>query len=329
MKIAFHGRNARAFRPGFDALLGQGAQGEGCEIVELGDALETEAERAHYASAEVIIGFRLDESLPRPEKLRLFHLPGAGYDRVDLSRLPEGAAACNCFGHEQAIAEYVMGALLTWRTPIQDADRRLRQGEWERYWAGSRGALRAELGAGTMGLLGFGRIGKAVAERAKAFGMTVSVANRSPVALSTLVDHAHLLSDLHAFMGSADAIVCSLPLTEETRAIVDAAALSAMKPDAVIVNVGRGPVIEEQALYDTLHEKRIGGAVIDTWYVYPSADAPHPQPSSLPFRELDNVVMTPHMSGWTHGTIERRQKVMADNIAHLVAGQALTNRIDG
>ncbi len=95
----------------------------------------------------------------------------------------------------------------------------------------------------------------------------------------------------------------------------------------VILNVGRGPVIDEAALYAALKERRIGGAIIDTWYVYPSAANPTPHPGTLPFHTLDNCVLTPHMSGWTHGTIRRRQETMADNIRRLAAGQPLENMV--
>ncbi|MFX8832916.1 NAD(P)-dependent oxidoreductase, partial [Acinetobacter baumannii] len=85
-------------------------------------------------------------------------------------------------------------------------------------------------------------------------------------------------------------------------------------PDAVIFNVGRGKTIDETALFEALRDKHIAGAVIDTWYVYPSAANPTPLPASLAFATLTNLVMTPHMSGWTIGTVRRRQRAIADNI---------------
>ncbi len=93
------------------------------------------------------------------------------------------------------------------------------------------------------------------------------------------------------------------------------------------MNVGRGSVVDEQALYDVLRERRISGAVIDTWYVYPDEANPSPLPSALPFHELPNVVMTPHMSGWTQSTIERRRAAMAENVNKLERGAPLLNRL--
>ncbi len=133
------------------------------------------------------------------------------------------------------------------------------------------------------------------------------------------------LTDLHAFMASFDVTVVSLPLTPQTQGLVNAAALQAMRSSAWIVNVGRGPVIDEQALHVALRTQRIGGAIIDTWYQYPTADRAACAPSKLDFAALPNVVMTPHMSGWTSGTVRRRQETMADNISRLATGRPLLN----
>ncbi|MGO4171973.1 2-hydroxyacid dehydrogenase [Bosea sp. TAF32] len=321
MRIVFHGENAASFSHGFAELAGADA-----DITILPDQLEAEADRLAYAGADVIIGVKFDAALPTPVHLRLFHVPGAGYDAVRLDELPPGANLCNCFGHEQAIAEYVMSALLARHIPLADADQRLRRGDWA-YWAGSPERIHGEIAGKIIGLLGFGHIGKAVARRAKAFEMEVNVANRSPVATSEVVDRSFTLDRLGEFWGSADAIVVSLPLAPETRGIVGADAFAAMRRNATIFNVGRGPLLDEAALYQALKQERIGGAVIDTWYRYPGPGDMNPLPGSLPFEELPNIVMTPHMSGWTSGTIRRRQQTIADNIRRCYAGEPLINLV--
>jgi phosphoglycerate dehydrogenase-like enzyme len=319
MKIAFHGGNAANFRPGFADML-QGRH----EIIDLSDALDRPGERDQFASAEVIVGVRLGASEPDPARLRLYHAPAAGVELIDASRVPKGAQLCNCFGHEFAIAEYVFAALLQRHVPLLDADQKLRDGDWA-LGAGRPGALRTELGSQTIGLLGFGHIGKAIASCAKAFGMRVVVANRSPVAASTVVDQSFGLDALPQFMAAVDIVVVSLPLDQTTRGMVDATAIASMRPHAIVINVGRGPVIDQTALYDALMSHRIGGAIIDTWYTYPTAEGQKVFPGKLPFHELPNVVMTPHMSGWTHGTIRRRQQTIADNIRRLDSGEMLVN----
>jgi phosphoglycerate dehydrogenase-like enzyme len=319
MLIVFHGENAASFSGGFSDLLDLPAN-----VIVLSDILEKADDRKAYAAADVVVGTKYDASLPRPECLRLFHVPGAGYDAVDLAALPKSAVVCNCFGHEQAIAEYVMAALLSRHVPLIDADRRLRNRDWA-YWAGAPERAHGEIVGKTIGLLGFGHIGKAIAVRAKAFEMNVHVANRSRITPSQLVDRAFTLDDLGEFWGTADFIVVSVPLTAETQGIVGADAFAAMRPNAVILNVGRGPTIDEKALYDALHGERIAGAIIDTWYRYPMPGQAEVLPSALPFHELPNLIMTPHMSGWTHGTIRRRQMMIANNVMRRARGEACAN----
>jgi phosphoglycerate dehydrogenase-like enzyme len=317
MRIVFHGQNAGAFSGGFAEMMGDGA-----EVVVLPDVLSA-SEREVFASADVLIGTYYRADLPRPDGLALFHVPGAGYDSVDLAALPASAVVCNCFGHEHAIAEYVMAALLRRVVPLEDADRRMRGNDWT-YSASTASRTHTELAGSTVGILGYGHIGKAVAVRAKAFGMTVHVANRSSVTDLGVVDRVFSLAEL-PFWGSVDSVVVTLPLVLETKGIVGADAFARMRADAVLINVARGPVVDEQALYDALREKRIGGAVIDTWYRYPAPGETHGVPGNFPFHELTNIVMTPHMSGWTTGTIRRRQEVMADNIRRRVRGEACLN----
>ena len=318
MKILFHGQNAANFRQGFEQMIEPGHT-----IVDVGDALSAPGEAEQFASADVIVGIKLDASCPKPRQLRLYHAPAAGTDAIDLSLLPDRSALCNCHGHEDAIAEYVFAALLARHVPLVQADADLRRGQWT-YWAGRPKALRTELGSQTLGLLGFGHIAQALAVRAKAFGMRVHAANRSAVS-SQHVDRAYPLSDLHAFLAEVDIVVVTLPLTAQTQGLVDAAALQALRPSAFLINVGRGPVVAEQALYDALRSRRLGGALIDTWYQYPTPAQPECAPSKLDFAALDNVVMTPHMSGWTSGTVHRRQQTMADNISRLATGRPLIN----
>jgi phosphoglycerate dehydrogenase-like enzyme len=151
------------------------------------------------------------------------------------------------------------------------------------------------------------------------------VANRSPVPTSSLVDRSFILKELDAFWSSADFFVVSVPSNADTAGIVNAESFAAMRASAVILNVGRGPTIDEQSLYEALKDRRIAGAVIDTWYSYPSPNQPCVLPSKFPFHELPNVVMTPHMSGWTSGTINRRRQTIADNIGRRAAGRPCIN----
>lgn len=321
MLVLFYGRSALSFLDGFEALCAAPPT-----LVAVGDDDRSPAALRAFEGAEAVIGVHFRDPALAVPRLRLFQVAGAGLDAVDLSLLPPSATVCNCFGHEEGIGEYVLLAMLRHVVPIADADRRLRDaGDW--HWsAATAGAFHDEIAGRTLGILGYGRIGRAVARRARAFDMEVVVANRSPVEGDDgTVDRYLPLDDLGTLYERADFLVCALPLTESTRSLVDAAAFARMRPTAFVINVGRGPVIDEEALYRALAGRRIAGACIDTWYVYPGAGGPGPQPSRFPFRELDNVVMTPHMSGWTFGTRRRRQRAMAENLNRLAAGEPLLN----
>lgn len=323
MNIVFHGMNAGSFATGFAGLLDTAHA-----LTTLGDTLASDADRAAYAAADAIIGVKFDATCPSAPGLKLYQVPGAGYDAIDLALLPPAVSLCNVFEHEHAIAEYVMTALLLRIVDLPRADADLRRNVWT-FWAGMAEAAHDELRGKTIGLLGYGHIGKEVAVRARAFGLKIHVCNRSAVDTAgvgmTRIDRAWTLDGLHAFMGSADFIVSSLPLLPGTAGLINAPALAAMQPHAVILNVGRGGVIDEAALYDALKSRRIGGAVIDTWYRYPAGPGAEAAPGNLPFHDLDTLTMTPHMSGWTRGTIARRQATMADNINRLARHETLRN----
>lgn len=319
MKIVFHGANALTFFDGFEALLERPH-----ELVTVSDTLAGVGELELYQTADVVVGTYSRAEHP-PSSARLFQLPAAGYDGVDFASLPKGCAVCNCFGHENAIAEYVMAALLTRHVPLAEADSQIRRGAWH-YWAGGPSGLRSELGAQSIGIVGHGHIGRTIGARARAFGMEVHVANRSPVAGEGYAA-TYDLAGLPDMAAQVDILINTLPLTDSTAGLIGAEVLGALGPQAIVMNVGRGPVIDEDALYEALSSRKIGGAIIDTWYVYPTPGAPNPMPGHRPFHELDNVTLTPHMSGWTHGTIARRQAAIARNIRNLEAGKTLENRV--
>jgi phosphoglycerate dehydrogenase-like enzyme len=319
MNIVLFCKNAGTFHPGFAGLVDTPA-----EVSILSDSLDQPEEAAFLAAADVVIGIRYGAALPALSA-RLFQLPAAGYDGVDFATVPQACAVCNAFGHEGAIAEYVMAAPLSRHVPLADADARLRCGDWH-YWAGGPNVLRSELGNQSIGIIGHGHIGRAVAARALAFGMQVHVANRSAV---TGAGYAatYGLDDLKTMLGRVDIVLNTLPLSDQTKGLIGAAAFAVMQPHAIVMNVGRGPVIDEQALFDALSTGRIGGATLDTWYVYPSPDNPNPMPGTLPFLTLPNVTLTPHLSGWTEGTVRRRTETCAENVNRLAAGKPLLNLV--
>jgi phosphoglycerate dehydrogenase-like enzyme len=297
-----------------------------CEIVS-GDE---DAILRQLGDADVLVSMALTKEMAAAGKrLRLVQVAGAGLDRIDRSQLRPGLALANVYGHEAGIAEYVMGAMIALTRAFQRLDRKLRAGEWESQWAVGTPApaLWPELAGKTLGILGFGHIGEALARRAHAFDMKVCAVRRhaqSDVPLGLMfVGGAERLDEL---LGLADYLAITLSLSAETRGLLDARRLGLMKPSAYLVNVARAEIVDEQALYDALAGGRLAGAALDVWYRYPTTSAVA-APATAPFQKLSNVIMTPHISGWTEGTLEARANVIAENIERTARGEAPLNAI--
>ena len=275
------------------------------------------------ADADAMISMVWTRDMPSAPRLKLIHLPGAGTDEIDFAALPPYTSVCNAYEHEIGISEYVLAAMLEWEIRLQRMDAAMRRDEWYGSWL--CGPLHGEIYGKTLGIVGYGRIGQEAARRARAFGMEVVSCSRTARAGDGLVASVLPMSELHGLLSASDYVLISLPLDAATRGAIDAAALAAMRPDGVIINVCRGAVIDEEALYTALRDKRIGGAVIDTWYRYPERGQRYQSPSRFPFRELDNVLMSGHASAWTTGLLPRRCRIIAQNLDRTARGEPLIN----
>jgi phosphoglycerate dehydrogenase-like enzyme len=253
---------------------------------------------------------------------RLLQCSGAGVDGIALQALPKTTTVCVVYEHEIPIAEYVMLGILEHEIGMTKATATFEGRRWGDLFRGR--LTHGEAAGKTIGIVGFGHIGKAIAVRARAFGMRVISVNRSGAAHPD-ADHIERFDRLPWLLGEADYVVLACPLTEETRGMIGAAELAAMKPTALLINVARGPVADQDALYQALSSRRIAGALLDAWYNYPTLTDPNPQPSRHDFAALDNVRATPHMSGWTEGLMERRYQRIADNLARFSRGEVLLN----
>jgi phosphoglycerate dehydrogenase-like enzyme len=275
----------------------------------------------HFATADALIAIRFDETYPPMPALKLLQAPAAGLDAVRFDAVPAHVAICNAFGHQIAIAEYCLFAMLACAHDVFALHRELSSGHWR--WSGRPAhPQHAEIYGATVCLVGFGRIGIETARRAKAMGMRVIACNRTVRAPTPPeVDELAGLDALPSFLPRADFVIVNCALTPETRGLVNADLLRGMKRSAFIINVSRGPIIEEEALYRALATRQIAGAVLDVWWRYPTADDPQPRPSAFAFHELDNVIMTPHMSGWTRGMVQRRWAEVAENLDRLARGE--------
>jgi phosphoglycerate dehydrogenase-like enzyme len=281
------------------------------------------------ADCDVLVSMGFDKAMAQAAPdLKLVQVPGAGLDRIDLSAVPAHVQLANVYGHEAGIAEYVIGAMIALTRSFAGQDAALRRGAWESQFAVGRPPppLLPELGGKMLAILGYGHIGQAVAMRVQAFGMEVVAMRRRVQAAGD--DDVPIMGPeaIDEMVAAADYVVVTLPLSDATRGLIDARRFGLMKPTAYLVNVGRGEIVDEKALYDALRDKTIAGAAIDVWYRYPTT-AEATMPSALPFHELDNVLMTPHASGWTEGMMRARAEVIAENVERAVKGEDVVNGV--
>ncbi len=256
---------------------------------------------------------------------KMLHVPGAGLDGIDRASLADGCVLCNVFEHQIPIAEYVMLVMLEWEIRLSEMRKSFTPENWPSIYA-SR-IFHGELYSKTLGLIGFGGIGRAIASRAKAFGMTVLAVDKYPRDDEGLADELTGNDRIDEVLERADFVVVSCPLTDETTGWIDARRIARMKKDAFLINISRGPILSQKDIYEALAEKRIGGAALDVWWRYPKPGAEKVEPADYPFHLLENVYCTPHSCAWTKELTWRRYGVIAKNIEALRDGKPLVNVI--
>jgi phosphoglycerate dehydrogenase-like enzyme len=164
-------------------------------------------------------------------------------------------------------------------------------------------------------------------KRAAGFDCKIIAANRSSITDKGDASQIYPLRDLDRMLPRCDVVVIAAGLGPETRGLIDARRLAMMKPTAFLINIGRALIVEEVALYEALRDRRIGGAAVDVWWRYPTHAEPNARPSSFPFHELPNVLMTPHCSSATDGARDRRLSAIAANLDRYARGEALINLV--
>lgn len=289
----------------------------------------------YLSQMEVLYTYHVMPQPAQAPRLRWIQIHSAGVDHLLGSGWldhPEVKLTSTSGIHSGPVAEYVMASLLAWqrRVPlmIRSQDRgEWSRGRWDRY-------ARPELRGATLGVAGYGSIGRQVACLARAFGMRILALKRHPRERrdrgyrgevpgdpegripERFYGHAEKL----AFLSECDFLALTLPLNDETRGFLDDEALRAMKPSAYVVNVGRGGVIHEAALVRALEEGWIGGAGLDVF-------AEEPLPASSPLWRSEKVILSPHIAGCSLRYDERAADLFADNLRRYLDGQPLYNEI--
>jgi glyoxylate reductase len=219
---------------------------------------------------------------------------------------------------DETTADVAFMLLLAAARRLGEGERLLRAGRWE--WWGPKQLMGRDVWGKRLGVVGFGRIGQAVARRAKGFGMDVLYYNRSRKQEAEQEFGARYL-DLDELLETADFVSVHTPLTDETHHLIGETELGRMKPEAVLVNTSRGPVVDEAALADALAEDRIFAAGLD---VYEEEPEVHPE-----LLELENVVLAPHIGSASVETRDRMAVLAAENLVAVLRGEEPKTPVNG
>lgn len=275
----------------------------------------------------LIAGVLQKDLIEKASKLRFLQVPFAGTDKIDLGSLGQrGIAVATAHENALAVAEHGMLLLLALTKKLVDQDRDLRRGMWHGWVARE---LNREACGKTLGIIGLGRIGFEMAGRARCFGMRVIGTKAHPEKgreeLMKVVDEIRPTVEIDSIIRKSDFLFVSVPLEKSTKGLIGERELRMMK-GKYLINVSRGEVVDEEALYLTLKEGFLKGAGIDAWYAYPR-EGTFAFPSRYPFHELSNVIMTPHTAGYTFESELRNWEFLFRNIAKFLRDGSAQNML--
>jgi len=275
-----------------------------------------------FEVADVVIPWGVStQQLASMSRLKWVQTVSAGVDRMDFEELRRrGIPLTNSSGiHANNIAEHIMSLMLAFARKLPYL---VREQEQHR-WSSEVGRVSSfELTGQTLLVLGLGKIGEQLAVRGKGMQMRVlATRRRMEIERESAADEVFALSELPERIGEADHVAITLPLTRDTEGLFSAALIEKMKPGAFLYNIGRGSIIDQDALIAALQSRRLGGAGLDV-------TTPEPLPEESPLWDLDNVIITPHTSGSSPKLMERAVALWTDNLRRFLAGEPLRNVVD-
>jgi phosphoglycerate dehydrogenase-like enzyme len=279
--------------------------------------------QAHASNADAILFAHGNAELlklviPLAVRARWIHSLWTGVEGIltpELSKHP--APLTNGRGvFRWPLADWVVGVLLLFAFELRRVIQQQEQGVWKPVFG-------KMLEGQTLGIVGYGSIGSAAAERAKPFGMKIAALRRRTELFKPdpLVDFSYGPDQLQKMLATCDYVLAATPLTEETRGLIGEAELAAMKPAAVLINVGRGPVVDEPALIRALQSNAIRGAALDVFDI-------EPLPSAHPFWKMTNVLLSPHTADRVEGFLAPALTCFLENLERFVRGTPLLNVVD-
>ena len=256
----------------------------------------------------------LERDAPR---LRWIQLMTMGYDQVLEHGAPQGTTITNAGdSYAPTVAEHAVTLLLALVRRIPEMGARSAAGMWDQSVTARIGTLNGA----TVAVLGFGNIGREIATRLRGFGARIIAVTRSGRD-DARADESASMTQLHDVLARVDAVVVSLPLDASTRGVIDARALAALRPHAVLVNIARGPIVEVTALRDALANGRLGGAGLDV-------TDPEPLPAGDPLWTMPNTIVTPHVAGYGGDVPARRVLALVErNLRAFIEGGELEAQI--
>ena len=275
-------------------------------------AANPEEGRSALTEADVLVAFGNgigEETLDEAPRLKWIHVMSAGLETLPFPKLQDrGILLTNVRGiHAIPMAEYTFAAMLH----ISRRMGELAQAQREKRWA--KRLRVTELWDKSLGIVGVGAIGREIARRARVFGMYTLGVNTDGRSVEG-VDETWATHDLKKVLARSDFVVVAVPLISSTRRLIDREAIASMKETAYLINVARGPVVDEAALVEALEQKRIAGAVLDVF-------DEEPLPEDHPFWTMDNVMVTPHISGLSPMYMTRGVDLFIENLSYYTRGE--------
>ena len=278
-----------------------------------------------------------EELLLRAERLRLMHVLGHGVDGLTTPAVTEafaqrGTVVARANPSSSTIAELIVMYLIAMSRRLMVVHKSLTdRGDWSHDLKRDRptGSLGGELLGATVGLVGFGSIAQETARRLAPFGSEIITLTRRPERIDTEahgVAQAYGYEQFDDFLSRCDHLVLAVPLTEKTRGLIDAAAFDRLRDGAFLVNISRGPLVVEDALWQALRSGKLAGAAIDVWDCEEEG-IKNGYPAARPLHQY-NVIMTPHYAGMTAETRARALRTIGENLRRLLAGEPLANVVD-
>jgi len=279
---------------------------------------------AALADADVFLGWLFPpEHFDRAARLRWMQTASAGVEgNLFPAMLASDVILTSAAGlHAVSIPEHVLGQILVLARNFHEALRLQSRRQWDRFGVIAFAGGVRELAGGNLLVLGAGAIGRNVARLGTALGMHVRVIRRDASRPVPGAEEVRPPSDLHEQLRWADTVVLAVPLTEETRGLIGAAELRAMRSEAFLINVARGEVVDDEALIAALRSGGIAGAALDVF-------SEEPLPAEHPFWDIPNLVLTPHVSGYTPRYFDKVLALFEDNLERFLAGRPLRNVVD-